>query len=778
MTATTRPSIDTFGPGELLRFADASAALARGGMIEFLRRGPTLALSPRQQPPRALAAALRRAFEDLGPAYLKFGQIIASSPGLFPNFLAFEFRKCLDAVAAMPSHVVRRRIATELGAPVEVLFDDFDDVPLASASIAQVHTARIDGRAVVVKVRRPGLVRAFHRDLRILYRVANVLDRTGALSVFNPVGIVEDFARTLFEEIDLVREAHAMETFAANLRAYGDNGTIRVPEVVWDRTSERVLTMTRESGVPPDDRETIIGKWGVEIEPLFQRAVRAWVEAAFVHGFFHGDLHAGNLLVNERGEVVFLDFGIMGSLDARQADLLRALFPTMVIDEDWERAARIMAALAPDIPATDADISAMADDLEHVVGNFVATRMADVSYGSVLEQTVRIAASRGRSLLREHVLIAKQFLYFERYAKILAPDYAVFGDPRIFETLVRRDAKAVAPPQVRTSPRPDVRADASGRVVAASGAVTMVWSYPSGPDDPRALIRLYEKAKRSQWNASTDVDWSVQVDPTEAGAGFGAYLQLIPSDTLNAMTPKQRAEAGLELSAWMNSQFLHGEQGAMMATAKICAQVPWSEAKLYGATQVMDEARHAEAYSRYLREKLERIWPVNPNLATLLDMVVADSRWDVTYLGMQILVEGIALAAFGLVHRFSTEPLIRDITRYVMADEARHVAFGTLSLTGLYDELSEPERREREDFVLEATHLMRDRFLADDVWAALGVPKDDPLRDLDHSPMAQVFRRLIFAKITPNLRKLGLMTDRLRDGLVAAGVVDPTLEGV
>jgi hypothetical protein len=200
-------------------------------------------------------------------------------------------------------------------------------------------------------------------------------------------------------------------------------------------------------------------------------------------------------------------------------------------------------------------------------------------------------------------------------------------------------------------------------------------------------------------------------------------------------------------------------------------QVPWVEAKFYGATQVMDEARHVEAYSRYLDEKLELTYPVNDNLQQLLELVIADPRWDVTYLGMQIIVEGIALAAFGLIHQYSSEPLIKEITRYVMADEARHVAFGALSLAGVYDDMTAAERREREDFVVEAAWLMRDRFLATEVWERLGIPVADGLRDSARSPMLQLFQRVLFAKITPNLRKIGLLNDDLTQRLVAIGAI-------
>ena len=429
------PRIDRFGPGELRRLAGTGYALAKAGVLEVARRGPALALEPGRQPPRAVAAALRRAFEDLGPAYLKLGQVIASSPGLFPDVLAYEFRRCLDRVPPAPSWSVRRRIQADFGLPVRDLFDRFDDAPLASASIAQVHTAAVDGREVGVKVRRPGLVRRFRHDVRILHRMATGLDRLGGVAgVLNPVAVVEDFAATLFEEMDFRREAAAMERYTANLRAYGDNDGIRVPEVFREHTSERVLTMSREDGVPADRDDVIRDEWGVDVVPLFRRAIRSWVEAAFVHGFFHGDLHAGNLLVQADGTVVFLDFGIMGSFDAAKMRVLRELVPAVTIAQDWPRAARLVLALAP-AHAPEVDPDAVAADMERIVGEVLRTPLWELSYGRIFRATARAAAGTGAVLPRELVLIAKQFLYFERYAKLLAPDYAVFGDPVIFHTL-------------------------------------------------------------------------------------------------------------------------------------------------------------------------------------------------------------------------------------------------------------------------------------------------------------------------------------------------------
>jgi hypothetical protein len=209
--------------------------------------------------------------------------------------------------------------------------------------------------------------------------------------------------------------------------------------------------------------------------------------------------------------------------------------------------------------------------------------------------------------------------------------------------------------------------------------------------------------------------------------------------------------------AWTLSQFMHGEQGALLCTAKIVDSVPWIDAKYYAATQVMDEARHVEVYSKYLRDKLEWEFPVNVHLRELLDDVLADPRWDFTYLGMQIMVEGLALAAFGFQYQFSPDPLLKQITRYVMADEARHVAFGVLSLQEAYQQLGAAEIRERQEFCYEAAVRMRDRFLSQEVWEALGMPVKECCAIVLNNPLQLEFRKVLFSKIVPNLKKLGLL---------------------
>ena len=305
---------------------------------------------------------------------------------------------------------------------------------------------------------------------------------------------------------------------------------------------------------------------------------------------------------------------------------------------------------------------------------------------------------------------------------------------------------------------------------------SFVWDYDARR--PR-LNKLYEKSKTSQWNATTDIDWSIDIDPghisEELLARFAAADFDFESTAVGAFaaaSDENRWLVEAQSHAWTVSQFMHGEQGALVATAKICAGVESIDDKYYAAAQVADEARHVEVYRRYLTEKLPFAFPVNPHLHTLLAQIIREPRWDMTYLGMQIMVEGLALAAFGLMNFMNPqEPLIQQITGYVIRDEARHVAFGVLSLEEVYRQMTAAELREREEFVIEAAHLMRDRLLMEEVWERLGYDVDVWVKWSLETPFMQAFRQLLFAKIVPNLKRLGLLTPRVREAFAKIGVL-------
>jgi hypothetical protein len=306
--------------------------------------------------------------------------------------------------------------------------------------------------------------------------------------------------------------------------------------------------------------------------------------------------------------------------------------------------------------------------------------------------------------------------------------------------------------------------------VPGVGSTTIFnWEYDEGRDK---LLGLYEKGKTNQWNSNERLDWSLEVDLSNPLGFPDYYVSIYGSDVWNKMDEKGRSQVRLHLDAWRFSQFLHGEQGALICAAKIVQTVPDVDSKFYAATQVFDEARHVEVYSRYLREKLQLAYPVNIHLKTLLDQAITDSRWDFTYLAMQVIIEGLALAAFNTIRDLATEPLGKALTAYVMQDEARHVAFGRLALRDYYPQLTEKERDEREEFAVEACYLMRDRFMGEEIWDNLGLGADACVEFVRVSPFMQQYTKMLFSRIVPTIKDIGLWGPRIQKAFVEMGVIE------
>ena len=302
-----------------------------------------------------------------------------------------------------------------------------------------------------------------------------------------------------------------------------------------------------------------------------------------------------------------------------------------------------------------------------------------------------------------------------------------------------------------------------------SGNTTIFnWEYDESRDQ---LLTLYEKGKEKQWNATTRLDWDIDVDPKGPGNMADCYIPIFGSDMWEEMTEERRGELRHHVGSWMNSQFLHGEQGALICASKIVQTVPDMDSKFYAATQVMDEARHVEMYGRYTNEKLELAYPINSHLKALLNDVIADERWDMTYLGMQVVIEGLALAAFALIRDFAEEPLAKAINTYVMQDEARHVAFGRLALKDYYPELTQAERDEREEFVVQACYLMKDRFQMEEVWERMGLDVERCVAFTEQSDMMKEFRKMLFSRIVPTVKDIGLWGPRIQKAYADMGVI-------
>ncbi|MCV7192395.1 ABC1 kinase family protein [Mycolicibacterium brumae] len=367
-------------------------------------------------------------FADLGPTYVKFGQIIASSPGAFGEPLSREFRTLLDAVPPADTAEVHRLFKEELGDEPQNLFKHFDEQPFASASIAQVHYATLhSGEDVVVKIQRPGIRGRVSADLQILKRFAQLVEVAKLGRRLSAQDVVADFADNLAEELDFRIEAQSMEAWVSSLHSSPLGKNIKVPDVHWDFTSERVLTMERVAGVRIDD-VAAIRKKGFDGTELVKALLFSTFEGGLRHGLFHGDLHAGNLLVDDEGRIVFLDFGIMGRIDPRTRWLLRELIYALLVKKDHAAAGKIvvlLGAVGRMRPEAEA-----AKDLESFAQPLTLKTLGDMSYAEIGRQLSTLADAYDVKLPRELVLIGKQFLYVERYMKLLAPRWQMMNDPQ------------------------------------------------------------------------------------------------------------------------------------------------------------------------------------------------------------------------------------------------------------------------------------------------------------------------------------------------------------
>ncbi len=300
------------------------------------------------------------------------------------------------------------------------------------------------------------------------------------------------------------------------------------------------------------------------------------------------------------------------------------------------------------------------------------------------------------------------------------------------------------------------------------------WSYPN--DQPE-MAELYRRAKEGQWNGDS-LPWHTDVDPLDPNVPL-LPEEFVSYETLQdfgiRLSPEKRRELSYCMCTWMLSQFLHGEQGALFAAAQVTEAVQFFDGKLYGATQVMDEGRHVEVFNRYLDTKLNKLYVINDNLFVIIDSLMSDSRWDMKFLGMQIMVEGLALGAFGTLYRQTKEPLLKELLKMVIQDEARHVHYGVCALREhFHHHITERERQEREDWAFEVALLMRNRFMAYELYEEHfegALSRAEWRTFVERSPGMQQFRTVMFSRLVPNLREIGLLTERIMPHYDRAGLM-------
>jgi aarF domain-containing kinase len=372
---------------------------------------------------------VRRAFEDLGPTYIKLGQLVASSQGLFPERYCLEFRKCLDRVRSFDFEAVEAILLADLGrAPAEI-FASIDPKPLASASIAQVHAAKLrSGQEVVIKVQRPKIEEVVEADLRVLKMMARMMSMMPLGDLANPRGIVEDFESNIREELDFRREAANMTEFN-RIMVEHDQVQVAAPRPVDELTTKRVLVMERFFGHRVDDVEKLRAS-NVDGEATLLVGMRAWFQCMILHGFFHGDVHAGNLMALADGRIGFLDFGIVGRFARERREQVTDYLMAFSTG-DFRKLAEVMSAMG----SFGAEVNM--DDLTKDLADAYRPMLenAAVKYADVIPAIMRTAVRHGLRMPRDFVLVVKQMLYFDRYAKILAPNLNVFRDPRIVAAL-------------------------------------------------------------------------------------------------------------------------------------------------------------------------------------------------------------------------------------------------------------------------------------------------------------------------------------------------------
>ncbi len=284
------------------------------------------------------------------------------------------------------------------------------------------------------------------------------------------------------------------------------------------------------------------------------------------------------------------------------------------------------------------------------------------------------------------------------------------------------------------------------------------WDYTSAD---KKLRRLYRLGKELNWNSDTLLDWS-QTFPKDRMPVAEGMSPLTGYPEFEALDEQGQLDFAWHNHCWILSQFLHGEQGALLVASQLCSCAPTYDAKLYAASQTFDEARHVEVFTRYLQEKVGFMYPVNPHLKSLLDKVLTDPRWDLKFIGMQIIIEGLAMASFGVLKQVTQDPFLDRLLEYVLKDEARHVAFGVTYLEQFVKSLTEEEKAERAQFAYEACVVMRERLVPTEVYAHFGFDVKTAGHHAFNAQLLSDFRSLLFTRIIPNLGRIGLLTDNVR----------------
>ena len=296
------------------------------------------------------------------------------------------------------------------------------------------------------------------------------------------------------------------------------------------------------------------------------------------------------------------------------------------------------------------------------------------------------------------------------------------------------------------------------------------WDYTVADN---RIKKLYELGKELNWNGSIDLNWDYTHPADKRIMEPDEELPHEALDAYNNLTEEEKILFDRHSTAELMSQFLHGEQGALLVASQLASCAPTYNAKLYAASQTFDEARHVEVFNKYLQDKIGIHYPINPNLKLLLDKILTDERWDLKFIGMQIIIEGLALAAFQMLKAITKDPLLKQLLHYVVRDEARHVTFGINYLEDYLKTLSPEEIEDRAQFAYEACVISRDRLINTKSEQRFLKMTEEEAREFSlNTGSFELFRNFLFTRVMPNLKRIGLLTDSVRPKFEALGLLE------
>lgn len=373
------------------------------------------------------AERMRLALEELGPTFIKLGQILSTRPDVIPHAFVREFEKLQDNVPSFPFAEVLAQISVELGGPVEQFFAEVDPVPLAAASIAQVHRARLKtGEDVVIKVRRPGIVGVIESDISALMSLAGLAERhVSGSELYDPVGIVREFARTIRREMDFSREAHTIEKFRDN---FSRTPWMYFPMVYWEQSSRAILTMEYVAGIKVSDREKLFDQ-GLDVKLIARRGADSFLEMVLKHGFFHGDLHPGNVLILPDNVICLLDYGIVGRLDEELKTFLTDIL-SAIVKRDMDEVVSLLL-FAGDI-SDSLDVRALKRDLFNFIDGYYEIPLKEIEVGHMLMEFIEIITLYSIRISSDLMLLAKSLVLIEGMGRALDPAFDMVEHLRPF----------------------------------------------------------------------------------------------------------------------------------------------------------------------------------------------------------------------------------------------------------------------------------------------------------------------------------------------------------